>query len=93
MHHPRPCLQAGHRVLYPGLKSHPQRELFKQLSNKGGYGAGGLLTLDLGTTARANALMESLQNDHGFGLMAVSLGCANVLALCRLHMCWRVNRC
>ena len=74
------ALQAGHRVLHPGLKSHPQHELFQRLSNKGGYGAGGLLTLDLGTTARANALMEALQNDHGFGLMAVSLGCVNMLA-------------
>ena len=74
-------MQAGHKVLYPGLESHPQHELFMRLSNEGGYGAGGLLTLDFGTTARANALMEALQNDHGFGLMAVSLGCATVLAL------------
>ncbi len=73
-------LQAGQQVLYPALESHPQHELFKRLSNKGGYGAGGLLTLDLGTTARANALMEALQNDHGFGLMAVSLGCVTALS-------------
>ena len=60
--------------MYPGLESHPQHELLKRLSNDGDYGAGGLLTLDLMTTARANQLMQSLQNDFGFGLMAVSLG-------------------
>ncbi len=61
-------------MVYPGLKSHPQHDVLRRLSNEGDYGAGGLLTLDLITTARANRLMQSLQNDHGFGLMAVSLG-------------------
>ena len=73
-------LQAGYHVVYPGLQSHPQHELLKRLSNEGDYGAGGLLTLDLKTMARANQLMQSLQNDHSFGLMAVSLGYTASLA-------------
>ena len=33
-----------------------------------------MLTVDLGTAQRAQLFMERLQNKHGFGLMAVSLG-------------------
>lgn len=69
--------QSGYKVIYPGLASHPQHELFLRLANPG-YGSGGLLTLDLGTIERANRLMECLQNDLGFGLLAVSLGCERV---------------
>lgn len=39
-----------------------------------GYGYGGVLTLELGSLPRAKRLMERLQNVHGFGYMAVSLG-------------------
>ncbi|PNH12499.1 Methionine gamma-lyase [Tetrabaena socialis] len=63
----------GAPVTYPGLPSHPQAALLAAQSNPG-YGCGGLLGLDLGTPARANAFMERLQNRHGFGFMAVSLG-------------------
>ncbi|KAI3426324.1 hypothetical protein D9Q98_008697 [Chlorella vulgaris] len=67
-------LQAlGARVVYPGLASHPQHELLKRLANPG-YGFGGMLTVELGSLDRAKSLMERLQNKHGFGLMAVSLG-------------------
>lgn len=65
---------AGAVVCYPGLPSHPQHELFKKLANKGGYGCGGLLTLDCGSLPSASRLMERLQNRENFGLMAVSLG-------------------
>ena len=64
---------AGAAVVYPGLPSHPQHELFKRLANPG-YGCGGLLTLDCGSLQSASRLMERLQNREGFGLMAVSLG-------------------
>ncbi|GLC45757.1 hypothetical protein PLESTM_001774700 [Pleodorina starrii] len=63
----------GAAVTYPGLASHPQQSLMRAQANEG-YGLGGLLGLDLGTPARANAFMERLQNRHGFGFMAVSLG-------------------
>ena len=64
---------AGAAVVYPGLPSHPQHELFEKLANRG-YGCGGLLTLDCGSLQSASRLMERLQNREGFGLMAVSLG-------------------
>ncbi|GIL72314.1 hypothetical protein Vretimale_3976 [Volvox reticuliferus] len=63
----------GAAVTYPGLPSHPQHALMLAQANEG-YGLGGLMGLDLGTPARANAFMERLQNRHGFGFMAVSLG-------------------
>ena len=57
-------------VTYPGLPSHPQHELLKQIMNAE-YGYGGILCIDLGTTLRANEFMEILQNKDGFGFMAV----------------------
>lgn len=67
-------LQArGLRVIYPGLADHPQHAILGRLANPG-FGFGGLLALDLGTTERANRLLQVLQNDSGFGMIAVSLG-------------------
>ena len=105
----------GARVCYPGLPSHPQYRLLRQLANPGehllaeartrlpapakswrgthevvsrlpacssctarpphhllagwcaGYGAGGMLTLELGSLAQAKCFMERLQNKHSFG--------------------------
>lgn len=37
------------------------------------YGYGGLLTLDAGSSEKANALMEAMQ-EEGLGYLAVSLG-------------------
>ena len=68
-------------VIYPGLKSHPDYSLLKELSNPG-YGAGGILTLDLGSTEKAYALMNCLQNEQRFGFMAVSLGYFDTLMSC-----------
>jgi len=68
----------GASVAYPGLVSHPDHELFNQLCNPG-YGAGGLLTVDLGTADRASRFMEHLQNVEDFGYMAVSLGFSDTL--------------
>jgi cystathionine beta-lyase/cystathionine gamma-synthase len=64
----------GARVIYPGLLSHSNHELMKELINPGGYGFGGLFGVDLGSTEKAKMFMEVLQNECGFGLMAVSLG-------------------
>lgn len=63
----------GMKVTYPGLPSHPQHALFKTLQSAE-FGAGGVLGLDMGTTERAFKLMERLQNEEGFGWIAVSLG-------------------
>jgi methionine-gamma-lyase len=71
----------GADVEYPGLPSHPQHALLERLANRG-FGAGGLLTVDLGTIARANRFMEILQNEHSFGFMAVSLGYFDTLMSC-----------
>jgi methionine-gamma-lyase len=62
----------GLRTVYPGLASHPSHHIFKNMMNKE-YGFGGLLTLDVGSLAKANELMESMQ-DKNLGYLAVSLG-------------------
>ncbi len=65
--------ELGLDVTYPGLVDHPQHELMSRLMNRE-YGFGGLLCLDVHEAAKADALMETLQNRDRFGYMAVSLG-------------------
>jgi len=75
-------LQAiGAPVVYPGLESHPQRALLAEMMNED-FGFGGMLTLDCGTRERAEELMDKLQNEEKFGLMAVSLGYFDTLMSC-----------
>jgi methionine-gamma-lyase len=62
----------GFKVVYPGLTSHPQHELMKNMMN-GEFGFGGLFVIDLKTSERANKLMEMMQ-DENVGYLAVSLG-------------------
>lgn len=62
----------GLRVVYPGLKSHKDHELFKSQMNEE-FGFGGMLTLDAGSLEKANALMELMQK-RNLGYLAVSLG-------------------
>jgi len=64
--------QDGYKVMYPGLKSHPQHQLYKSLYNQE-YGFGGLLTLDAGSLEKADDLMELMQK-RNLGYLAVSLG-------------------
>ncbi|PWA94264.1 methionine gamma-lyase [Artemisia annua] len=71
----------GLKVIYPGLEDHPDHLLLKSIANKE-YGFGGMLCLDMGTEARANKLMNLLQNYTQFGLMAVSLGYYETLMSC-----------
>ncbi len=62
----------GLRVVYPGLESHPGHALMKgQMADE--YGFGGILTLDVGSLDKANALMELMQS-RNLGYLAVSLG-------------------
>lgn len=65
-------VEHGFTVHYPGLPTHPQRELMSRLMNPG-LGYGGVMTLDVGTHDRAARLMELLQ-ERRVGYLAVSLG-------------------
>lgn len=70
----------GLKVSYPGLKSHKNHELIKTMMHEE-YGFGGLLTLDAGTTEKANQLMEMMQQEN-LGYLAVSLGFYKTLFSC-----------
>lgn len=71
----------GLAVSYPGLPDFPQRSTLDAISNEG-FGAGGLLTLDVGTSEKADQLLTLLQNKYRFGYMAVSLGYFDTLMSC-----------
>jgi methionine-gamma-lyase len=62
----------GLKTVYPGLASHPSHDLFKSMMNEK-YGFGGMLTIDVGSLDKANALMELMQKQN-LGYLAVSLG-------------------
>ncbi|MEN8124138.1 MAG: aminotransferase class I/II-fold pyridoxal phosphate-dependent enzyme [Bacteroidota bacterium] len=62
----------GLKIIYPGLKSHPQHELYKTMYNEE-YGFGGMLAFDVGSLKKADDLMELMQN-RNLGYLAVSLG-------------------
>ena len=62
----------GLKTVYPGLKSHPSRVLFKSMMHPE-YGFGGMLTIDVGNLENANQLMELMQH-RNLGYLAVSLG-------------------
>lgn len=64
--------EAGVKVIYPGLASHPGHDLMKKLMNPD-FGFGGMLAIDLLTAERAGKFMELMEmNDVGY--LAVSLG-------------------
>ncbi|MBE9537470.1 MAG: aminotransferase class I/II-fold pyridoxal phosphate-dependent enzyme [Proteobacteria bacterium] len=71
----------GLKVTYPGLDTHPDHQLMSKLHCPE-YGYGGILTLDLGSVEKADALMDVLQNNYHFGFMAVSLGYFDTLMCC-----------
>lgn len=73
--------ERGLAVTYPGLPAHPNHELLRSLANEG-YGFGGIFTLDTGSRDKAFELMDTLQNDHRFGYLAVSLGYFDTLMSC-----------
>ncbi|MDQ1802596.1 aminotransferase class I/II-fold pyridoxal phosphate-dependent enzyme [Chryseobacterium sp. PTM-20240506] len=72
--------QDGLKVSYPGLPSHKNYELMKSMMHEE-YGFGGLMTLDAGTTEKANELMELMQQEN-LGYLAVSLGFYKTLFSC-----------
>ncbi|MEN8185581.1 MAG: aminotransferase class I/II-fold pyridoxal phosphate-dependent enzyme [Bacteroidota bacterium] len=62
----------GIKIIYPGLKSHPQHGLYKTMYNEE-YGFGGMLAFDAGNLQKADELMELMQK-RNLGYLAVSLG-------------------
>ena len=62
----------GLRVIYPGLKEHPQHEIMKNSMNDS-FGFGGMFVIDAITKEKGNAFMEEMQKDN-LGYLAVSLG-------------------
>lgn len=62
----------GLKIVYPGLSDHPSHDLFQSMMNDK-YGFGGMLTIDVGSLDKANALMELMQ-ERNLGYLAVSLG-------------------
>jgi methionine-gamma-lyase len=64
--------ELGLKFIYPGMKDHPEHELFKSMMNAE-YGFGGLIAIDMETAERASKFMEKMQL-AGVGYLAVSLG-------------------
>jgi len=73
----------GVRVIYPGLETHPDHELMKQIMNHG-FGFGGILAIDLGDHATSNKVMQLMQKKDA-GYLAVSLGYFKTLFNCSGH--------
>ena len=73
----------GLKIIYPGLKSHPQHELHKALMNEE-FGFGGMLALDFDTLENANNIMQKMQ-EANVGYLAVSLGYFRTLFSCSGH--------
>ncbi len=64
--------ELGLKVIYPGLKSHPDHELMKSLLNPG-YGFSGMVTLDVKSDDIAAKLLPMMQ-DNLVGYFALSFG-------------------
>ena len=62
----------GFNVFYPGLPSHRQHKLMRQIMNPG-FGFGGMLAVDIGDKENADKLMTIMQKEK-VGYLAVSLG-------------------
>jgi methionine-gamma-lyase len=68
----REFVKLGLKTYYPGLENHSGYKLLKSMMNDG-FGYGGMVTIDAGTEAKANKLMERMQEEK-VGYLAVSLG-------------------
>jgi methionine-gamma-lyase len=62
----------GIKTVYPGLPGHPSYKIYKSMINPE-FGFGGMMTIDVGSLDKANALMELMQV-RNLGYLAVSLG-------------------
>lgn len=72
--------ELGIQVIYPGLPSHKGHTLLKRIMSPE-FGFGGMLAIDMKTTAKANDLMEKMER-AGVGYLAVSLGYFKTLFSC-----------
>ncbi|MDP4281697.1 MAG: aminotransferase class V-fold PLP-dependent enzyme [Bacteroidota bacterium] len=63
---------AGFKVNYPGMTDNPGHETLKKIMNEG-FGFGGMFTIDVETSEKANKLMEKMETEQ-VGYLAVSLG-------------------
>ena len=70
----------GIKANYPGMADHIDHDLMKEQMNDG-FGFGGMIAIDLGTSERANEFMEIMQ-EKGVGYLAVSLGFFRTLFSC-----------
>ena len=68
------------KVIYPGLPSHTQHDLMKNIMNEE-YGFGGMMALIVDSSKTANALMQKMQLEQ-VGYLAVSLGYFKTLFSC-----------
>ncbi len=64
--------EAGMKINYPGLTSHPGHEIMTHTMNEE-FGYGGMIAFDLGNSANASKFMKAFQAKGG-GYLAVSLG-------------------
>lgn len=72
--------EVGLKVSYPGLDDHAGHKLMTSMMNPE-FGYGGILSIDMETTERANKLMEKMEL-AGVGYLAVSLGYFKTLFSC-----------
>lgn len=72
--------ELGFKTIYPGFEGHPQHDLLKSMMNTG-FGFGGMVAIDFGTSDMANKLMEVMEM-KGVGYLAVSLGYFKTLFSC-----------
>jgi methionine-gamma-lyase len=63
---------AGIRTIYPGLTNHHGHDVLKRIMNPG-FGFGGMIAIDLGTSKQAAEVMELMEMED-VGYLAVSLG-------------------
>ncbi|KPL16369.1 MAG: cystathionine beta-lyase [Bacteroides sp. SM23_62] len=75
--------ELGLKVIYPGLESHPQHDLMKELMNEE-FGFGGMLAIDFGDHQTSNKIMQLMQ-ENDIGYLAVSLGYFKTLFSCSGH--------
>jgi len=64
--------EIGLQCNYPGLGNNKYHKLLSSFMNKE-FGYGGMISIDMGTSERANIFMEKMQHE-GVGYLAVSLG-------------------
>ena len=64
--------EKGVKIVYPGMKNHPQHELMTKTMNTE-FGYGGMIVIDVKTKENSQLLMEKMQTEK-VGYFAVSLG-------------------